>query len=60
MLTLIDSADGVRYLDTNKLTGTIPTELGGARLLKSVFLASNLLTGTIPTEVGNWPELTSL
>jgi Leucine-rich repeat (LRR) protein len=48
------------YLESNELTGTIPTELGNLSNLTRLSLSSNKLTGTIPTELGNLSNLTRL
>ena len=40
----------VLYLRSNRLTGTLPTELGGATELRYLLLQENLLDGEIPTE----------
>ena len=40
----------VLYLRSNRLTGTLPTELGGATELRYLLLQENLLEGEIPTE----------
>jgi len=47
-------------LDRNKLTGEIPTELGGLASLKSLSLQRNKLTGRIPAELGGLANLESL
>ena len=39
-------------LGDNKLTGSIPTELGSISRLKNIELNNNILTGPIPTEFG--------
>ena len=47
-------------LDSNQLTGTIPTELGNLTDLQGLYLDFNQLTGTIPPELGNLSSLTGL
>jgi hypothetical protein len=49
-----------RRLDSNALVSSIPTELGQATALTSLFLSSNTLTGTIPSELGRLTLLTTL
>jgi len=44
-------------LMSNKLTGTIPPEIGNLSNLIYLFLYSNKLTGTIPPEIGNLSNL---
>ena len=44
-------------LNNNKLTGTIPTQIGNLTSLERLYLYGNELTGSIPTEIG---KLTSL
>ncbi|KAK3278612.1 hypothetical protein CYMTET_13452 [Cymbomonas tetramitiformis] len=41
-----------RYLRSNSLTGTVPTELGEPTRILQLRLNSNSLTGTVPTELG--------
>ncbi len=41
----------------NKITGTIPPEIGNAAQIKGLDLSSNKIAGSIPKELG---ELTSL
>jgi Leucine-rich repeat (LRR) protein len=42
------------WLDNNnKITGTIPTEIGLLTELASLSITNATLTGTIPTEIGN-------
>ncbi len=47
-------------LDSNQLTGSIPTELGNLSNLEFLWLNINQLTGSIPTELGNLSNLESL
>jgi len=47
-------------LGWNKLTGTIPSELGNLTSLTNLHLGGNSLTGTIPAELGNLSNLTWL
>jgi len=48
------------FLYGNKLTGSIPTELGNLTHLTGLDLRSNKLTGSIPSELGNLTQLTEL
>jgi Leucine-rich repeat (LRR) protein len=45
------------YLDSNKLTGSIPSELGNLSMLREIWLGSNQLTGTIPRKLGTLSNL---
>ena len=47
----------VLYLDNNKLSGTIPAELGNLASLQWLFLGENELSGTIPAELGDLTNL---
>lgn len=47
-------------LEWNKLSGTIPAELGNMENLEFLKLAHNELTGPIPSELGNMENLESL
>ena len=47
-------------LGYNRLTGAIPTELGGLSSLEKLYLRHNRLTGSIPTQLGNISTLESL
>jgi len=47
-------------LSSNKLTGSVPTELGNLTHLTELYLYNNNLTGSIPTELGNLTHLTEL
>ena len=47
-------------LGGNRLTGTIPPELGNLSGLKELKLSGNQLGGTIPTELGKLSSLTEL
>ena len=40
------------YLDSNRLTGQIPTSIGQLTSLLDLRLRANKLTGTLPTELG--------
>ena len=48
------------YLNSNSLTGEIPSELGDLSRLRRLYLYSNSLTGEIPPELGDLSNLTSL
>lgn len=39
-------------LESNKLNGTIPTELGFLTKLKNLLMFKNELTGSVPSELG--------
>ena len=45
---------------SNKLSGTIPSELGQLSNLEYVFLGNNQLSGTIPSELGQLSNLAGL
>ena len=47
-------------LNSNRLSGSIPTELGNLTGLEDLRLHNNKLSGTIPTELGQLSSLTSL
>ena len=47
-------------LNSNRLSGSIPSELGNLSELTSLTLNSNELSGSIPSELGNLIQLTSL
>lgn len=47
-------------LGGNRLTGTIPTQLGNLGKLYRLHLAGNQLTGSIPTQLGSLTALTRL
>jgi len=47
-------------LNSNQLTGTIPSEIGNLTNLISLQLSINQLTGSIPVEIGNLTNLTIL
>jgi len=47
-------------LNVNKLTGSLPSELGNLNNLGSITLDYNQLTGNIPPELGNLSSLYSL
>ncbi|KAI2495602.1 hypothetical protein MHU86_18919 [Fragilaria crotonensis] len=51
--TLMSAFDqlAVLSLETNKLSGTLPTELGSLNSLSNLFLNNNVLSGTIPSEL---------
>ncbi|XP_061360636.1 probable leucine-rich repeat receptor-like serine/threonine-protein kinase At3g14840 [Gastrolobium bilobum] len=44
----------------NRLTGSIPKELGNITTLKSLVLEFNQLSGQLPSELGNLPQLERL
>ena len=44
----------------DKLTGTLPPELGGLTELRTLHLSVNYLNGSIPPELGNLTELSTL
>jgi subtilisin family serine protease/Leucine-rich repeat (LRR) protein len=48
------------YLHHNRLTGTIPAELGNLTNLQGLTLNDNCLTGNIPSELGNLVGLSYL
>ena len=45
------------FLDSNQLTGNIPSELGGLTELERLYLDGNQLTGRIPSELGDLANL---
>ncbi len=47
-------------LDSNELTGSIPSELGDLAGLKELELSGNRLTGSIPSELGGLSKLEEL
>lgn len=47
-------------LDMNRLSGHIPTSVGGLQVLTNMNLSNNQLTGMIPSSVGSIPVLTTL
>ncbi len=46
--------------EKNKLTGSIPTELGNLENIHAFMVAGNLLTGTLPSELGELSDLGKL
>ena len=48
------------YLDSRRLTGTIPPELGNLSNLTSLSLRGNQLTGEIPSDLGKLDNLSEL
>ena len=44
----------------NKLSGSIPAELGNLSKLEWLYINNNELSGSIPTELGNLTELDTL
>jgi hypothetical protein len=40
-------------IGNNKLSGSLPSEIGLLSTVESVYLYNNLITGQIPSEVGN-------
>ena len=56
-----DLASSVARCDFAKgLTGTLPSEMGGLALMRSLHLYDNSLSGTIPSEVGDLISLRTL
>ncbi|KAK3251819.1 hypothetical protein CYMTET_38871 [Cymbomonas tetramitiformis] len=51
---------GARYLYSNSLTGTVPTELGELTRMITLYLFGNSLTGTVPTELGELTRMNGL
>lgn len=47
-------------LHNNKLTGSIPTDLGGLIELRDLWLNNNKLSGSLPTELGKLTQLVDL
>eukprot|EP00541_Cyclophora_tenuis_P018787 CAMPEP_0116542222 /NCGR_PEP_ID=MMETSP0397-20121206/901_1 /TAXON_ID=216820 /ORGANISM="Cyclophora tenuis, Strain ECT3854" /LENGTH=106 /DNA_ID=CAMNT_0004066217 /DNA_START=209 /DNA_END=526 /DNA_ORIENTATION=- len=47
-------------LESNKLTGKIPTEIGFLTRLSILDLTHNMLTGNLPTEMGRLTRLQAL
>mmetsp|Transcript_2650 Transcript_2650/g.4035 ORF Transcript_2650/g.4035 Transcript_2650/m.4035 type:complete len:118 (+) Transcript_2650:3-356(+) len=47
-------------LSSNRLNGTIPSELGNLMQLATLYLHNNTLTGEIPSEIGKLTQLTKL
>ena len=45
------------FLDTNKLSGSIPDSFGNLQHLKQLYLFQNNLTGTVPTSLKNLNHL---
>ncbi|PIN07251.1 Serine/threonine protein kinase [Handroanthus impetiginosus] len=48
------------YLGQNRLTGSIPRELGNCSSLEELYLPENMFTGEIPSEIGNLLNLETL
>ena len=60
-VTTDDSGNVTRLiLDSNRLSGQLPSELGSLSDLTALNLAKNQLTGQIPPELGNLSNLTEL
>lgn len=47
-------------INSNSLTGEIPTRIGSLRALQELWAADNEITGTLPTEVGNLRDLKTI
>jgi hypothetical protein len=50
---------GALWLNSNRLSGSIPTQLGALFALTTLALSSNQLTATLPTELGLLSNLDS-
>lgn len=47
-------------INSNSLTGPIPTRIGSLRALQELWAADNEITGTLPTEIGNLRDLKTI
>lgn len=58
----ISILEGLKELDLsdNKITGSIPAEVGNLTTLTNLNLSDNNISGTIPSSVGNLTNLTNL
>jgi hypothetical protein len=57
---MFQNATVALWLDNNKITGTIPTEIGLLTELASISMTNATLSGPIPTEMGNLVSLRRL
>lgn len=48
-----------RHIASNRLTGTIPREIGGLSQIRSLYWWSNSFTGSLPTEIGKLETLSA-
>merc|ERR1711937_1062923 len=42
---------------TNRVSGTLPTEFGNLKQLRTLGISNNLISGTIPPEIGGMESL---
>lgn len=58
-VAITHDAQSIEVLDVsnNKLSGTLPRDLGNAQSLKTLNVSNNRFTGAIPQELGNIPTL---
>ncbi|XP_020202603.1 MDIS1-interacting receptor like kinase 2-like isoform X2 [Cajanus cajan] len=47
-------------IDSNKISGTVPSNIGNLTKLNQVIVAENLISGSIPSSIGNLVDLTIL
>jgi Leucine-rich repeat (LRR) protein len=60
-VSCVDGRVDTLWLHANRLSGTIPSEIGDLTALKSLQLDSNLaLSGTIPASIGNLSQLSTI
>ena len=49
-----------RGLDSNLLSGTLPSQLGSLNLMQQLFAGNNLLSGTLSSSLAGWTGLQML